>query len=433
MPPAPRAPAPAAVPTTADLADVPAGSREVLPPVPPRAALRESVVGITLVVAGTLIALVCDFALGGGPAFLATARLWLVGVGATVAGHALSRRGDLWYLWAVAALTGYLAGGIAVPPHWDSLRLMLWVLAAVATAGACLAAMPARVRYPAIGLLAVVHFGGILSATTSPDPTPWLSATVGTRFYMPYLQFCYLRNAYHFYSPEPGPASLLFALVTYELDEPDASGKKVVFEWQVMPKRAEQTTDPLGISYYRRLSLTEYSARATADSGSNNNGMAEVRKRRDDVAAGIMPNQKRIPHAPPDYELPGRTYQPPQADAARYTLPSYARHIAFANTAPGRRVTNVKLYRAEHRIPTAQHFVTMKADPYHPILFRVFFLGDYTPEGKLVDPDDPMLYWLVPVFQKSPDLPFRDWTADQLEDYLSVHAGHVFEWRSLRP
>ena len=434
MPPPARPPvAQPAHPTTADFAEVPAGSRDVLPPTPPRDALRESAVGLGLVGLATLVALLADLALNGGSEWLTTLRLWLVGIGVTVTGHALTRRGDLWLLWASAAVAGYLAGGLALPAHWDSIRLLLWVLAAVATAGAVICAMPNHVRYPTIACLAIMHFGGILSATTSPDPASWLSLTVGGRVYMQYLQFCYLRNAYHFYSPEPGPANLLFALVTYELDQPDAQGNKTVREWLAMPQRANQTSDPLGVSYYRRLSITEYSARSMPDNGATNSGLDEVRRRRDQVAAGIVPNQKKIPLPPADYEIAARSYQQPQADAIRYVLPSYAKHIAAEKTAPGRRVTNVKMYRAEHRIVTAQYYVMLNADPYHPSLYRVYFLGDYAPDGVLKDPDDPMLYWLIPVLMKSPDLPYQDWQPDNFYDYFSDHAGFVFDWKGLRP
>ncbi len=427
-------PPPAGPPRPVEVLDVPAGSDEVLPPAPARAVLREGLIGLVCVAVATGLALAADFALAGGPAWLATVRLVLVGVGSVVAGHALSRRPALPAAWAVAAAAGYLGAVVAAPAHWDSLRLVLMVGAGVATAGAVLSALPGRIRYPVVALAALVHFGGILTAVTWPDPAPWLTNQVGTRFYLPYLQFAYLRNAYHFYSPEPGPANLLFALITYDLDAPDpATGKTTVSGWEVLPNRSTQTRDPLALSYYRRLSITEYSARYAPDTGAGTDERKAIDERRHAVALGNVPGQKKIPLPPPDYELPNRWYQHPQPDASRYVLPSYAKHLAAEYAAPGRRVTNVRLYRAEHRIVSTQFFVKLDCDPYHPTLYRVYFLGDFTPAGKLVNSQDPMLYHLLPVTMRRPDLPYNNWTPDQFYDSLSDHAGHVFVWRSLRP
>ena len=425
---------PTATPPPVAARDVPAGSADVLPPPAARDVLRESLAGLAAVAAAAALALAADFALAGGPPVLNTARLGLVAVGTVVAGHALSRRPGLPAAWAAAAAAGYLGAVVAAPPAWDSLRLMLMVLAAVATAGAVFAAMPPRVRYPAVGCLAAVHFGGILCATTWPEPTPWVTSQVGTRFYMPYLQFAYLRNAYHFYSPEPGPANLLFALVTMESDAPDPdTGDRASSTWFVMPNRANHTSDPLAQSYYRRLSLTEYSARGQPDAALTTDERFRVGRDRDRVALGQMAGYKAIPYPSELYEPRGRWYQHPQPDASRYVLPSYAKHLATEYATPGRRVTNVKLYRAEHRIVSTQFFVKTKCDPYHPTLYRVHFLGDYAADGRLKDPRDPMLYWLVPVTLRKPDTPLDDYRPEQIDDYLSLHAGHVFDWRSLRP
>ena len=414
--------------------DVPAGSADVLPPPDAREVVREAVAGLAAVAVAAGLALVADFVLAGGPSAFNTIRLALVGVGCVVAGHAVSRRPGLSATWAAAAAAGYLAAIIAAPATWDSLRLLLMVLAAVATVGAVFAALPGRIRYPAMGCLAVVHFGGILCATTWPEPTPWLTSQIGTRFYLPYLQFAYLRNAYHFYSPEPGPANLLLALIDLETDEPDPdTGSTKSSTWFVMPNRANHTTDPLAQSYYRRLSLTEYSARASPETGLAGDERIRVNRDRDLVARGLKAGYPLIPYPPEVYEPRLRWYQYPQPDASRYVIPSYAKHLAVEYTTPGHRVTNVKLYRAEHRIVSTQFFVKTKCDPYHPTLYRIHFLGDFDAAGTLKDPLDPMLYWLVPVYLIKADTPMDDFKPEQIADGLSVHAGHVFDWRSLRP
>jgi hypothetical protein len=95
----------------------------------------------------------------------------------------------------------------------------------------------------------------------------------------------------------------------------------------------------------------------------------------------------------------------------------------------------VKIYRLEHRIvPVASY--AAGTDPYHPLTYRPYFLGEFyldaeTDRGELLDPQDPMLYWLVPILPKQPTLtPGSRVTAeDEIEDYLSKHAGFKVEWR----
>ena len=101
-------------------------------------------------------------------------------------------------------------------------------------------ALQPTVRYVLILCGALYHFSSILVSTTSPDPTPWLVNQLGQRVYSSYQQFAYLRNAYHFYSPEPGPASLLFTLVTYEYDTIDQLRRQ-------RRKQSELTEDQLSL------------------------------------------------------------------------------------------------------------------------------------------------------------------------------------------
>src|SRR5437667_416198 len=100
------------------------------------------------------------------------------------------------------------------PPAADPVPPVAWeTVLKAALAGAALVAAPRPWRQGVISAIIVFHFGGIFMATASPPPTPWLVEQMFQRVYNPYLQFMYLRNAYHFYSPEPGPASLLCFLL----------------------------------------------------------------------------------------------------------------------------------------------------------------------------------------------------------------------------
>ena len=104
------------------------------------------------------------------------------------------------------------------PGQLDSMGLLCRGGAVCALAGAFLLLLPESGRRVALVCGAAFHFCGILSAVFSVPPpggnAPWLVQQAWVRVYRPYLQFVYLNNAYHFYSPEPGPPSFMW----YRLD-----------------------------------------------------------------------------------------------------------------------------------------------------------------------------------------------------------------------
>ena len=113
---------------------------------------------------------------------------------------------------------------------------------------------------------------------------------------------------------------------------------------------------------------------------------------------------------------------------SRYLLPAYAKHLAVELSGPGRRVTRVQIYRLEHRIVQPPAFAA-GVDPYNPITYRPFYLGEYDPDGTLVNPKDPLLYWLVPIIPKPGGASPTDPDRRTYDDYLSKHAGYQVNWR----
>ena len=77
----------------------------------------------------------------------------------------------------------------------------------------------------------------------------------------------------------------------------------------------------------------------------------------------------------------------------RYLLPSYASHIILENT-PDKETaakTTVKIYRLEHRTMPVEQFAKRLPDgsyqsPYHPIMYRPYFLGEFDVRGALPRP-----------------------------------------------
>ncbi len=415
---------------------------DLLPPPDAKATLRLGLVGAGLVGLAAGVGVVVDQFAGGGPGPAGTARLLLTAVGVLAAGVAVSRRPDLWATWLLLAVAAALAGVVALPPHWDSGRLLGGIVAAVAGSFAATVALPVAWRPVGATFWLVFHFGGVLAATTLPNPTPWLTQQLMARVFSPYLRATYLTNAYHFYSPEPGPASLLHILVRYELDDPAGGQPTTESEWVVFPTRDQHMKDPLALSYYRHLSLTEAATQSLADAQTVDTfNRTEAQRDRYQVAisgyarpgADGRPEQVVIPTAPAEFESAAGQYRVPDPMASRYLLPSYARHVAHALSGPGRRVVNVKLYRLEHRVVPPEYFAGVgrftRIDPFHPTTYRAYFLGDYQPDGTLVNPRDPLLYWLIPVLPKPGGAAPGDKNHVDYDDYLSKHAGYEVEWR----
>jgi hypothetical protein len=402
------------------------------------------IVGVSLVASAAALGL-ASYAIGESTTSpLYFARLFLVFVGILSAGGAVSMRPDLWWSWGLGAITSAI-GTAGLPSSWDSFQLLLGVVAAVSAAGAILLLLPPGWRYGIVTAILLYHFTGIFTATTAPPSTPWLSEQLFRRVYNPYLQFVYLRNAYHFYSPEPGPASVLAFLLKTETDEIDkATGRKVyTTKWVVMPKRPTDVRDPMGLGYYRLLSLNEQISRGAHILALPTESFekSEMWSRRASVAH-IIPFHPAEPN--------NVQYKLPNPDVARYLLPSYTSHVILENT-PDKATaarTTVKVYRLEHRdIPPDQ--LSKHQSPYHPGTYRPFFVGEFDARGNLVNPQEEMLYWLIPIIPRQPSV--NDKIGDPFKkeyfDYLSVHAlemlrddvlaadesaGRVFNWRELR-
>jgi hypothetical protein len=397
---------------------------------------------------------------------MSTLRLLLVAFGLLGGVIGLTMRPADWRAWAVAAVAAWLAVG-GLPGHWDSARLVAGVLGTLGVVGCGLVVMPPHWRAVVLSAAILFHFGGILAATTWPEtytsPSPWLTNQAANRIYLPYYKFMYLINAYHFYSPDPGPSSHLFFLIEYDTDEDEVDAKtnepkvvdgkvvkKKAAEWVDIPRRSTQFRDPLGMTYYRRLSLTELVSSSTPGSATpaSVEKLAAMQRRRDNE---IGLNGKPIPGALlPGNELDLNQYRPPHSHLRRHTFPSYARHIASEYSGPRKTadgkvvnytVTGVHLFRVEHRVVMPMQFLeydnpvakdvlarnpnrdiqpqTGGYTPNHPITYLPYYLGRYDPSGRLTNPEDPLLYWLVPIAQREKK-GFHDW--------MSEYVGHEFVW-----
>ena len=350
-------------------------------------------------------------------------------VGAVLIGKALAARPRDPLLW-LASLASVFAGRFGVPDQFDSYRVVMNVLTLGALLGFVLASMPLRAALTLGSLLPFVHFLGIFSAVTSPSPQPWLGGQLWNRVYRPYLQLAYMNNAYQFYSPDPGPACQLWFCVTYgpegaeAIDEPAnkdfsadfneselgtkpaGEAKKAETAWHKLPIRPEQYLDPLGQTYYRRLSITEQTmAQPPANYAANPRDVVESTSAREAV--------RTIAYHP---EIPvANQYRQPNDQISRFVMPSYIRHVAHIMARPGKSIQSIKAYRVVHRIvpieaiagqPASETYGMPAIVPtaaYDPIMFLPYYQGDFHADGRLINPNDPMLYWLVPILYKNGD------------------------------
>lgn len=407
---------------------------DLVPPISPARVLNISLIGLGFV------AVACGLGLISGEGWINTIRLWAAGIGLVLCGYAVSLRAALPQLWLLAALQFFLAGFVGVPKSWDSAQFMLRVLGGVALAGAGIAALPYLWRLRVASWLILIHFFGIFLATTSPSTQAgtspfWITEQVFNKVYMHYLQFVYLRNAYHFYSPEPGPASLVAFLLETKVGKEVVDGEerdKIERRWVVIPRRPQDIKDPLGVSYFRRLSITEQVAAPGNPSVTSES--SEIYQRRTmafykELQGRGRVVEERIPLNP--YEPVDSQYRMPSLITYRYLLPSYAQHVIHDEVEKDKMAqTTVKIYQLVHRTMSV-HEARSGVAPYAPGSYLAYYLGEYNVFGDLVDPRDPMLYWLVPVYAKQPGF-FTDASPDKFEDYLSRHAGLPFDWSALR-
>jgi hypothetical protein len=320
------------------------------------------------------------------------------------AGQKLEERAASAGLVACAALVPLL-GFIRLDPAWDVARLLLGVLTAVALIGALLLLLPSVARRVAVSLLVVFHFVGILTAVTSVPPPgsepPWLVTTLWGRVFRPYLQFMYLNNAYHFYSPEPGPPELLWFHLAYT----DGSER-----WVRIPERDQFFTRQ---EYQRRLALTESVNQLSPVTPPD---FAEGWQRRQYAGNAVTPP------IPVRWDLAANIqYREPLA-YSKLMLSSYARHVAqtwpTSEKHPDAPLEGVKVYRVVHEMLLPGQ-INQGARASDPTLYTPYYQGEFDRDGNLLDGDfhpasvngqpDPaagapqhrshFLYWLIPVMR----------------------------------
>jgi hypothetical protein len=149
--------------------------------------------------------------------------------------------------------------------------------------------------------------------------------------------------------------------------------------------------------------------------------------------------QNNAPNIPLDlreWPLPVQCRIPNQEIIA-IILPAYVRYIARQNEGAERPVESIRVYRVMHMITAPDPFVGGTASGQKigtelkdPTTYLPYYLGRFNKNGELLDPDDPMLYWLVPI-RKNPSAHAEDFGKKQrnmtLDDYKRLYEDFVYQ------
>ena len=290
---------------------------------------------------------------------------------------------------------------------WDSLILASSVFTGVSLFIGIFVLLPLLAKKTTAICFVLFHFASIISAVTSIEPpnapASWLATNLWAYYFRHYLTFAYLNNAYHFYSPEPGPPALLWSKIQYE----DGT-----FRWFKIPNRTES---PIQMHYQRMLSVTESTNVASSHSPDN---WEEKLQRRN--LAGLA-NQPQI--TPLNRSMSQSYMFKEPADYSKRMLLSYALYLtkkfAHPTDKPSINIDNIKIYRVTHSIITPGD-MSRGENALDPTLYYPYFMGSFDKNANLIDPNDPFLYFLLPITRNAnPNEP------SVLNHSLDVHAGDV--------
>jgi hypothetical protein len=317
--------------------------------------------------------------------------------------------------------------------NWVTIQRFLAVMAALALVAAPLAVVDVPMRRVVLSGLVVFHLGGIVCAALGSPPTPWIVNQLWVRIYRPYLQFMYLNNAYHFYSPQPGPPCHLWFRLYYTDDQGERQAQWYKIPYLDDDGRHGHTTS---LEYQRYLSITVYSEmteRFLTDSDAYKKVLAlrlawtpEGAKKA--AVLGQAPLQHEI-LIPMHRDLaPSLQFHHPQIQV-KWLMESYVRHVfhKHAQKHPDRHYTSMRVYRVIHAIPPTGHFLHENLEANDPATYSPIYMGEYGTDGKLLDKNDPFLYWLLPIQREPPAALFSP-----IKDWARRHAGDRYWIRDIQ-
>lgn len=284
------------------------------------------------------------------------------------------------------------------PGELDSMGLLCRGGAVCSLGGAILFLLPGAGRRAALVLAAGFHFCGILTAVFSVPPpggnAPWLVQQAWVHLYRPYLQFVYLNNAYHFYSPEPGPPSFMWYRIDY------ADGER---RWLRYP---DDMRSPVRMHFQRLLSIGE--------SANQPSGREPDQLRAEEIHQRIG-QMLRMPELPRDFFVPVAWRDP--APNTRILLGSYVRSVGERfpkSDKSGADILEIRLWRVVHSIIGPEQF-SRGVNPSERKFFVTCYQGLFDKSGtvRAADPDEPLKFWLLTSYDRDDLARMRERAGEQ--------------------
>ncbi|GEM_PF-5566107 len=312
--------------------------------------------------------------------------------------------------------------------NWYTMQRCLFVFAMAALVAAPLTVVDGVTRRWVVSGLVTYHLLGIVTAAVGHPPSPWITSQIWMRLYRPYLEFLYLNNAYHFYSPQPGPSSYVWFRLYYT----DSNGQQLG-HWYKIPKLSDDGYHghPVSLEYQRHLSIAEntmptdpFLPEGVVFEKAAAKRMAwtpEAAKK--DPIVGVNPPKHEV-LVPLNPTIPkSQQYFMPKPHVKRL-METFARHVLHKKQAefPDRQYTSVRIYRVVHQVISIQAY-NLGYPPTDPESYSPVYMGEFDASGKLRDPSDALLYWQMPILRDQPGIGHSE-----IKDWRRRHAGDPY-WR----
>ncbi len=329
-----------------------------------------------------------------------------------VRGHFCGRFGHtrtaLFFLLSISIQ--FANASFLVPSSWDSIRRLGQLLAGVIGLIGVFTLVPKGCRKLGAMVLFFVHFFGLTSITIPGCDQSFLTRQSQVRFYKKLQRFLHLGDQYKYFAQGNNAWPLLWFRVDYH----DQSNS-----WHRVPDSSHSIST---IGYSRERSIG-----CSGDFFISHNH-AEVIGYNSEHQRNIAASE-HVPQIPP---LPVKSAEFQTNHSYLISKPygeknlsSYARHIANlkSKSATGSAPKSVRIYLVFHRVMTPKEMAEGSL-PDEPRFYLPYFLGDYSPRGELLHPDDRLIGYPLPIYPKV-DAPYAKPGEVDLSkvDYFFLHSG----------
>ena len=356
------------------------------------------------------------------------------------------------------AFVAVLGAGFAMPTSATTLKFFFAILALFTGSMAAFAASSVSARKLVLSCFVLLHFGAIINATMAVPPAPWIFNQTWTRLSRPYLEFMYLNNAYHFYSPDPGPSSYVLFCLNYDTgkkaigtDDPELSAV-----WTKLPKVDANGNHEyrVALEYQRCLALTENILPSEVTPSLIEEG-PDGMIRAADFYAGRLVNspskdgerlsQPIVGLKPPKLVLKA-PFHPSLTTDRQYIKPDFSSRKMLGSLIrraartphpenPTWKIHSVRVYRVVHHPVPPHLLIPGTVQPDDPTFYHPVYLGLHDANGTLIDPNEPLLYWIIPAVRKDrndPSSPILNYAFRHASDPRWVYYPDEKQWTTPR-